>query len=129
MLRERVVSDFLLNQLHALIRAPFELLSDYCEDYDKKMPSVKLGENLRKQEWYYYTKLIRNAISHNFCFDFSSKDIERMPITWNGITITPDLQGRSLTHESFWHKPGYQLFLEMQEFAKVLPEPTHSNSL
>src|SRR5947209_5802280 len=26
-------SDFLLNQLHALIRAPFELLRDYCEDY------------------------------------------------------------------------------------------------
>lgn len=30
-----VTSDFVLNQLHALIRAPFELLHDYCEDYDK----------------------------------------------------------------------------------------------
>ena len=33
-----ITSDFVLNQLHALIRVPFELLGDYCEDYDKATP-------------------------------------------------------------------------------------------
>jgi hypothetical protein len=35
MKRELLSSDFLLTYLHTLIRAPFELLSDYCEDFDK----------------------------------------------------------------------------------------------
>jgi hypothetical protein len=31
-----ITSDFVLNQLHALIRVPFELLGDYCEDYERR---------------------------------------------------------------------------------------------
>jgi hypothetical protein len=38
MKRELLSSNFLLTYLHTLIRAPFELLSDYCEDYDKVAP-------------------------------------------------------------------------------------------
>ena len=33
--RELWSSDFLLTYLHTLIRAPFELLSDYCEDFNR----------------------------------------------------------------------------------------------
>ena len=44
--REIATSDFLLNQLHALIRAPFELLSDYCEDYDKAVPAPSLVKSV-----------------------------------------------------------------------------------
>ena len=36
--RLRTTTDFVLNQLHALIRGPFELLSDYCEDYGGAVP-------------------------------------------------------------------------------------------
>jgi hypothetical protein len=32
------------------------------------------------------------------------------------------LNGKPITHETFWHKPGYELFLEMRAFADALPE-------
>lgn len=121
-LRLAITSDFILNQLHALIRGPFELLSDYCEDIDKKEPPRQLLRSLKETAWYPFARIIRNAISHNFHFGFSEGDKRQMPITWNGITLTEDLNGQALTYKFFWHKPGYELFLEMRAFAKVLPE-------
>jgi hypothetical protein len=38
-----ITTDFVLNQLHALIRVPYELLDDYCEDYDKAQPGRSLS--------------------------------------------------------------------------------------
>jgi hypothetical protein len=46
-----------------------------------------------------------------------------LPIMWRGISLTVDLEGKAMTYESFWHKPGYELFLEMRRFAEALPEP------
>jgi hypothetical protein len=117
-----VTSDFILNQLHALIRAPFELLRDYCEDYDKAAPGHQLVQRLQKSPWYQFTRLVRNAVSHNFRYDFRDSDKKRMPITWRGITLTEDWHGKPITYETFWHKPGYELFLEMRAFAEALPE-------
>jgi hypothetical protein len=34
--RELLSSDFLLTYLHTLIRVPFELLSDYCAEFDQR---------------------------------------------------------------------------------------------
>jgi hypothetical protein len=44
MKREILSSEFLLTYLHTLIRAPFELLSDYCEDFDRALPGQSLRE-------------------------------------------------------------------------------------
>ena len=38
------------------------------------------------------------------------------------MSLTYDLHGKSVTYESFWHKPGYELFLTMRAFANDLPE-------
>jgi hypothetical protein len=40
--RELLSSDFMLTYLHTLIRAPFELLSDYCEEFDRGAPVPSL---------------------------------------------------------------------------------------
>lgn len=117
-----VTSDFILNQLHALIRAPFELLCDYCEDYDKAAPGRNLLRDLQACPWYQFARLVRNAVSHNFRYDFREADKKRLPITWHGITLTEDLDGKPITHETLWHRPGYELFLDMQVFAETLPE-------
>lgn len=42
--RLAITTDFVLNQLHALIRVPFELLNDFCEDYDTQT----LANNCRR---------------------------------------------------------------------------------
>jgi hypothetical protein len=117
-----ITTDFVLNQLHALIRVPYELLDDYCEDYDKAVPGSSLARQLRTTDWFEYARAIRHTVSHNFRFDFSRYKAEKFPITWRGITLTPDLHGKAITFESFWHKSGYELFVAMRSFAEALPE-------
>lgn len=120
---EIISSQFLLNHLHSLIRLPFELLKDYCEDFDRGTKAAFLMGKLKNMPWYQYTKLVRNAISHNFHFAFNPRDKSRLPVTWNGITIDISCDGKAITYETLWHRSGYQLFLEMREFADSLPEP------
>lgn len=121
--REVLSSEFLLNHLHSLIRLPFELLNDYCEDFDKASKQSVLMDKLRNMPWYQYTRLIRNAISHNFRFAFGQSDRSKLPLTWNGITIDTNCDGTAITYATLWHRPGYELFLEMKGFADSLPEP------
>jgi hypothetical protein len=79
--RFSITTDFVLNQLHALIRGPFELLGDYCEDYDQARPSRQMMNELRSADWYEYARAIRNTVSHNFRFDFSKYKADKFPIT------------------------------------------------
>ena len=120
--RDALSSDFILNQLHALIRAPFEILHDYCEDYDKVDSSLRLVEKMKAAPWFHYARIVRNAISHNFHFQYGKHDKKLLPVTWNGITLSQEMQGQAITYESLWHKRGYELFLEMRIFAEALPE-------
>lgn len=120
--RDALSSDFILNQLHALIRVSFEILRDYCEDYDKLDTTRLLFQEMEKAPWYEYARVVRNAISHNFHFQFSNHDKKILPVTWNGITLSQEMEGQAITYESLWHKRGYELFLEMKTFAEALPE-------
>lgn len=117
----QVTSDFVLNQLHALIRAPFELLRAYCKDYDEANREQSLIPLLKSTPWFEFTRLIRNAISHTFRYQFTERDKLRLPITWNGITLREELDGQAMTYE-LWHRPGYELFVEMRTFARAMPE-------
>jgi len=116
--REALSSDFLLNQLHALIRAPFEILRDYCEDYDKTNSTRSLLEKMKETSWYEVARIVRNTISHNLRVQYKKTE----PTRWNGITISQEMDGKTITSESLWHKSGYELFLEMRRFAEALPE-------
>lgn len=120
--RFSITTDFVLNQLHALIRVPFELLGDYCEDYDQAAPGRTMMKEFLAADWYEYARAIRNTVSHNFRFDFSRYKPEQFPILWHGVSLTPDLHGKAITFGSFWHRSGYELFVAMRSFAKTLPE-------
>lgn len=119
--REIISSRFLLNHLHSLIRLPFELLNDYCEDFDKAAKQSALKDKLKSMPWYQYARLVRNAVSHNFRFIFNKGDKSKLPVTWNAITIDESYEGKVITHETLWHRRGYELFMEMREFADSLP--------
>ncbi|HZP77962.1 MAG TPA: hypothetical protein VFB45_17580 [Pseudolabrys sp.] len=123
--RDAAVSDFTLNQLHALLRAPFEVLNAYCESYDSRQTGSHLVSVLKCADWYEFARLIRNAVSHNFRFDFRKYDKSLMPLSWGGVTLTAELDGTPLTYESFWHKTGYELFLAMRAFSEAMPEISH----
>jgi hypothetical protein len=123
--RLAITTDFVLTHLHALIRVPFELLDDFCQDYDKETRGAGLRAQFRSEDWYEYARAIRNTVSHNFRFDFSRYDNSHFPITWRGISLTADLHGKPITYETFWHKSGYELYLGMRSFAERLPDFMH----
>jgi len=118
---ELLSSDFLLTYLHTLIRAPFELLSDYCKDYDGAASAVSLLNEMKSQPWYGVAYIVRNAVSHNFHIQLGRMR-GKLPICWRTVTITEEMDGQPMTAAIFWHKPGYELFLEMRAFAEALPE-------
>jgi hypothetical protein len=111
----------MLTYLHTLVRAPFELLSDYCEDYDKTVPGRKLLSQMKSASWYGVAYIIRNAVSHNFHVE-TGRLRAKLPIRWRTVTITEEMEGQPMTAAVFWHKPGYELFMEMRAFAESLPE-------
>jgi len=119
--RELLSSDFLLTYLHTLIRAPFELLSDYCEDFDRVSSGQSLLKEMKSTPWYGVAYVVRNAVSHNFHIGLG-KMRDKLPLCWRTVTITEEMEGRPMTAAIFWHKPGYELFLEMRTFAEGLPE-------
>lgn len=57
--RELLSSYFLLTYLHTLIRAPFELLSDYCEDFDRVSPGQLLLNGMKSTPWYGVAYIVR----------------------------------------------------------------------
>jgi hypothetical protein len=116
--REIISAQFLLNHLHSLVRVPF-----VCEDFDKVARQPVLLDKLKSLPWYEYTRLVRNAVSHNFRFAFSARDKTKLPVTWNGMTIDGNCDGQAITYETLWHRTGYELFLKMKDFADSLPEP------
>ena len=119
--RELLSSDFLLTYLHTLIRAPFELLSDYCEDFDQAASGSSLLSQLKSQQWYAVAYIVRNAVSHNFRIEVGRMR-SKLPIRWRTVEITAQMDGQPMTAAIFWHRPGYELFLEMRAFADALPE-------
>ncbi len=56
------------------------------------------------------------------------RTILRCPRKWSklreqaGITIDKNCDGKVITYETLWRQLGYELFLEMKEFANSLPE-------
>jgi hypothetical protein len=120
--RDTLSADFLLNQLYALIRAPFEIVHDCCEDYDKLVGGKRLSEQMEATPWFQFARIIRNAISHNFHFQYNKYDRSLLLVTWNGITLCQDMEGKPLTSELLWHRTGYELFLQMRTFAEELPD-------
>lgn len=119
--RFSAVSNFMSAQLHALIRAPFELLQDYCEDHDKGTASRSLTTRMRETDWYFFARIVRNAISHNFLFSFRASDRRRFPLTWRDIKIDESLEGKGVANV-LGHKPALRLFLDMLAFAEALPD-------
>ncbi|NTH16659.1 hypothetical protein G6L99_31595 [Agrobacterium rhizogenes] len=120
-LRANLVTEFALTHLYALICPPFEFLSKFCKNYGEANPHSTLSSDLKAAQWYQFARLVRNALSHNFRFEFDRGTRMKLPITWNGITISEAMDGQPISYMTLWHKTGYELFLEMKIFANSLP--------
>lgn len=76
---------------------------------------------MKASDWYWFAYFIRNAISHDFHFRFEANRMKHLPAHWRGRTLSASLQGQPLTDEHLGHRPGFDLFLDMRDFASSLP--------
>lgn len=76
---------------------------------------------MKAAPWYGVAYIVRNAVSHNFHIELGRLKATT-PVVWRSITINGSMESQPMTADIFWHKPGYELFLEMRAFAEALPE-------
>ena len=63
-----------------LLKEVFRLTQSYCYD------SRQLKE-MESSDWYQFTRLIVNSLSHDFKWKFHKKDKQYLPITYKGETL------------------------------------------
>ncbi len=86
-----------------------ELVTDYCK-------REGLYSDLSAQSWWQFSRLIRNVLSHNFCFRLNDKDMKLLPLSWQGKTIDASVDGQPLMMSFFGYADAWRLFLEYETF-------------
>ena len=95
-----------------LVRA-FELIKEYCK-------ITKQTKVLKEQEWYFVAWAIRNCFSHDFNLKIYGKELEKLPYTWQEITITREMLGTTLKYSDTSIRSLTDLLKTMIEFATDL---------
>ena len=108
--RQIALKEFLTMLIRALLKESFELVREYSEN-------SKQTNLLTAQPWYQFARLIRNCVSHDFHFRFTSNDMKKLPVTWNTRVVDAPLQGKPLTISFLGYDGTWELFNEMEQFA------------
>lgn len=90
--RQRLVdslSEFYNSPRRVLIKESFEVTQAYANAIGEK-------NELKKEEWFQFARIVRNAISHDFHFKFSSFDRNYLPITYRAVTIDQSMDGKAM---------------------------------
>jgi hypothetical protein len=92
---DKKVLKMAVEQLHitilrSIVKELFEVMKGYCEASGE----IDL---LKSQNWYQLWRIIRNSFSHDFHFRFGQHDKKFLPISWNGIEIREDMDGKKVT--------------------------------
>jgi hypothetical protein len=74
----------------ALIKESFETAKAYDDD-------SKPFYRLQSYQWFNFVRVIRNAISHDMHWQFNKADRRLLPIVWDGISITQDMESQDIT--------------------------------
>lgn len=103
------VKEFLKMALRAVVKESYNLIYDYCKETGQL-------SKLKSQSWFHFTRLIRNALSHNFKFVFKNRDKEILPISWNKSTIDINLDGKDLHIGIIGYEGVWKLLSDMRDF-------------
>ena len=104
---------------HMINLAIKDAVSDYYEAILKYCKNSNQESIFRKQQWYNYSRLIRNGLSHDYQWDFSKQDKNVFPVKYKQITINYDLHGTLLTKNQMPLSTIWTLLEEMENFVKT----------
>lgn len=96
-----------LNKL--LVVETFKAVSDFCKSNGK-------SKEMKAEQWFEFARMIRNALSHTFRFEFNKHDKSLLPVSWKNRTITLSMDGSSLDLGFFGFPQGIELISDMAEF-------------
>ena len=78
--------------MRAMFKDSFEVLKEYCHVTGQDSKRIA-------QPWHQFSRMIRNCLAHDYTFKFSDHDKKKLPVTWNDMTITADMDGAILTSD------------------------------
>jgi len=104
---------------HMINLAIKNAVTDYYESIMKYCNQTKQFPIFKNQQWYNYSRLIRNGLSHDYQWDFSRQKKSDFPITYKQIIITYDLHGTLLKKNQMPLSVIWVLLEEMENFVKI----------
>jgi hypothetical protein len=81
-----LLNEYEKNNYRNVISPSIELIKQYC---------IKTGQLdiFHKSELFCFVKVFRNALVHDFKFNFHTEEIKKLPLKWRGYTLNQKLQG------------------------------------
>jgi hypothetical protein len=98
-----------LTVVRAAVTESLELTRDYCRRSNQTAA-------LSAQAWFPVFRLLRNALNHNFEFDFRPGDRKLLPVTWRSITITAAHEGAELSQDILSPPIAIEWLSELDDF-------------
>jgi len=100
-----VESGFIKN----LITDSIASLSSYCMRTNQE-------DKAKQQPWYDFFRMVRNAFSHDNVWNFNTYYKSVLPLTYNGITISEDMEGKPLNFGDFNAHVAWHLLEDVKNF-------------
>lgn len=98
------------------------ILKDYYDSvlYYCNQTTPKQVKKFQEHSFYQYSRIIRNAMSHGYKFNFSQmKDKTVFPIKWNGKTIYLSDENKEITEDKLNFQDVFALLGEFENFVKT----------
>ena len=103
------VDQLYLAMVRTAVTESLELTRDYC----RKTTQTKA---LKAQDWFNVFRLLRNALNHNFHFEFTPEDLKVLPATWRMVTVTAAHDGTELTQKVLPPDAAIEWLAELDHF-------------
>jgi hypothetical protein len=110
-------SFFKMVLMCSTLKDSYNAVHYYCNLEPRKQYS-----KLSRQPYFQYVRMIRNAMSHGYKFNFKRITPERkstlFPIEWNGKTILESDEGKKITQNKLTTDEIFKLLHELNQFVK-----------
>ena len=73
-----------------LFKESFRITEAYCRNSSQ-------FEVFKTNEWFEFSRIIANCLSHNFRLEFRPYDLSRLPVSYKGVTVDSSLDGKPIS--------------------------------
>ena len=108
----------LLEELLVKIEGGFlkNLVTDSLASLKAYCKSTNQTSKLESQPWWTYFRVVKNALGHDNIWNFDGYYKRLLPVTYNGITITEELEGESMSFAYFNGHLAWHLLNDVKDF-------------